>query len=131
MIKLEELQQQARDRLKEAKVLYENGCIHWSVYTCGYGIETALKKKICETLRWLGYPSSEADFRQFKSFKTHDLNVLLHLSGVEDQIKEELFTEWSIIASSWNPEMRYSSEKQTEQNAKLVLEAAEMLLNKL
>lgn len=130
MITLEKLQDLSRDRLKDAQTLYEAGRNDGAFYICGYAIELGLKKKICETLRWKGYPSSEKEFDKLKSFKTHDLEMLLHLTGIEDQIKEEVFTEWSIIAA-WHPEMRYSSQTQTEQSVKLLLEAAKTLLKKL
>lgn len=132
MITLEELQSLSTDRLEDAKVLHKAGRSDWAAYTCGYAVELALKKKICETLRWKGYPSTAGEFDQLKSFKTHDLDLLLHLSGVEDQIKKgtEGFTGWSIIAS-WSPDMRYSSQKLTEEKIKLLLEAVEALLKKL
>jgi hypothetical protein len=93
-------------------------------------VELRLKRKICETLGWKGYPSTEKEFNKLKSFKIHDLEMLLHFSGVEDKIKDEVFTEWSIIAS-WDPEIRYSSQKQTEQRTKLLLELVEVLLKKI
>ena len=75
MITIEELQNLSRDRLEDAKALYKAGRIDWAVYTCGYAVELALKKKICETLKWKGYPSTEKEFNQLKSFKTHDLDL--------------------------------------------------------
>jgi HEPN domain-containing protein len=130
VITLEDLQRLSRDRLEDAKALYVAGRYDGAFYICGYSIELGLKKKICETLKWEGYPDGKKEFEHLKSFKTHDLDMLLHLSGVENQIKGEVFTEWSIVVS-WDPEMRYSSSKQTEQSAKLLLESAETLLKKL
>lgn len=86
---------------------------------------------MCETLGWKGFPSTENEFKKLKPLlKIHDLDTLLHLSGVENRIKEEIFTEWSIVAS-WDPEIRYSSQKQAEQTTKLLLESADTLLKKL
>lgn len=132
MITLESLQHLSKDRLDDAWVLHRAERFDWAAYTCGYAVELALKKKICETLRWKGYPSTNAEFEPLKSFKTHDLDTLLHLSGVEKEIKEgmEGFTDWSIIAS-WNPEMRYSSQQLTREKTKLLLDAVEVLLKKL
>ena len=130
MITLEELLNISGDRLEDAKALHKAGRYDGAFYICGYAVELRLKKKICETLGWEGYPSSEKEFNKLKSFKIHDLDMLLHLSGAENQIKSEMFIEWSIVVS-WDPEMRYSSQKQTEQNAKLLLESAETLLKKL
>jgi len=132
VITLEELKNLSRERLEDAKVLSQAGRRDWAVYTCGYAVELALKRKICETLGWKGYPSTETEFRQLKSFKTHDLDLLLHLSGVENELKkgEEALIEWSIIAS-WNPEARYSLQNHTEEKVKLLFEAVEALLKKL
>lgn len=131
MITLDELQALSKDRLEDAKILLNEGRMDWAVYTCGYALELALKMKICKTLGWKGYPSTEKEFNKLKSFKTHDLDMLLHLSGIEDQIKEgEGFAEWSIVVS-WNPEMRYSSQKQTALSARSLLETVEALLKKL
>lgn len=63
-------------------------------------------------------------------FKTHDLEVLLHLSGFETKIKANFLSEWS-IAISWNPEIRYSSEKRSAQNVELMLTSSEALLKNL
>lgn len=130
MITLLELQNLSRDRLDDAKALYGAGRYNGAFYICGYAVELRLKKKICETLGWEGYPSTEKEFSKLKSFKTHDLDMLLHFSGIENQIKSEAFKEWSIVVS-WDPEMRYSSQQQTEQSAKLLVKSAEVLLKKL
>lgn len=129
MITIIELEDLARNRMEDARVLYEAGRYDGAFYICGYAVEMGIKKKICMTLGWPGYPS-EKEFDKLKFLKTHDLDTLLHFSGVEKQIKEELFSEWSIVIS-WKPEIRYSSQKQTEKSAKLLLESAEALLSKL
>jgi HEPN domain-containing protein len=130
VITLEELKNLCRDKLEDAKVLYTANRYDGAFYICGYAVELGLKKRICETLKWEGYPSSKSEFDKLASFKIHDLEMLLHLSGVESKIKKEFFTDWSIVVS-WNPEMRYSSQKQTEKSAKLLLESAEALLKNL
>jgi HEPN domain-containing protein len=133
VITKEQLKILSNDRLEDAKRLYEAERFDWAVYTCGYAVELALKKKICETLRWHGYPNTKKEFEKLQSFKTHELDMLLHFSGIEDQIKvegAEEFAIWSILAS-WNPEMRYSSQGQTKDSAKLLIESAETFLRKL
>jgi HEPN domain-containing protein len=133
VITIEQLAHLYQTRLEDAKALYEAGRTDWAIYTCGYVVELALKKKICETLHWKGYPNTEKEFEQLKSLKTHDWDVLLHFSGIEDHVKEGMeFAEWSIItAASWKPEMRYSSQRQTIEKAKLLLDAIEAFLKKL
>ncbi|TGN99919.1 hypothetical protein PN36_31770 [Candidatus Thiomargarita nelsonii] len=65
-----------------------------------------LKARICRTLKWSGYPSTNKEFANYRSFKTHDLDVLLHLSGIEEKIKTIFFGDWSNVANL-NPEARY------------------------
>jgi hypothetical protein len=96
----------------------------------GYVVELALKKRICITLNWEGYPNSKKEFENFTSFRTHDLGNLLHLSGVEKKIKGELLWAWSAI-SSWNPEVRYVSQRQTSQDVAKIFVAVETLLKEL
>ena len=66
----------------------------------------ALKAKICETLNWEGYPSTNSEFQNLQSFRTHNLSVLLQLSGVEAAVKLAQVQDWSRV-SVWNPEIRY------------------------
>ena len=67
----------------------------------------ALKARICRTLGWDGYPETNIEFRDYRTYRTHDLNVLLHLSGVEARIRANFQHEWRSI-SRWSPELRYS-----------------------
>jgi HEPN domain-containing protein len=90
-------------RIEDAEILYNNNRYDGSVYLCGYAVELGLKARICKMMQWEEYPTSG----QYKTFKTHDLDVLLHLTGLEEEVKQELLAEWSIVAS-WNPESRYN-----------------------
>jgi hypothetical protein len=96
-----------RARLKDAHILYENRQYDGAVYICGYAVEIALKARICKTLKWIdGYPDTKGEFEHYTSFKTHDLDTLLRMSGIEEKIKSAHFSEWSAVAK-WNPEARY------------------------
>lgn len=77
-----------------------------SIYVCGYAVEIGLKARICRVLRWAGFPSSNTEFQGYASFRTHNLDVLLHLSGRESIIKAKHLTAWSVVAM-WDPETRY------------------------
>ena len=66
-----------------------------------------MKDRICITLHWPGFPETGGEFRELSSFKTHNLEILLHLSGAEHRIKPALNADWSIV-TKWNPEQRYS-----------------------
>jgi len=102
----QELQLIARARLQDAEALYRADRYDGSVYLCGYAVEIGLKNKICETLRWKGFPSTRSEFQDFQSFKTHSLDVLLRLSGAEDKIKKNFLAQWSVVAK-WDPEARW------------------------
>jgi hypothetical protein len=54
----------------------------------------------------VGFPESTSEFTTLQSFKTHNLEVLLKLSGTESKIKTKFLADWSIV-SRWNPESRY------------------------
>jgi HEPN domain-containing protein len=122
-----EIEKIVEARLKDAEVLLKASRFDGSVYLCGYAIELGLKARICETLKWNEYPTSG----KYSTFKTHDLDVLLHLSGIEDTVKLNYMTEWSIVAQ-WNPEARYETiGKVKEADAKDMLESAKELIKQL
>ncbi len=103
-----ELRTIAAARLQDAQILLANGRFDGAGYICGYAIELALKARICDTLNWNGYPANRNEFTNLQSFKTHNLDVLLSLSGREQAIKQGHFADWSIV-SAWNPEARYQN----------------------
>lgn len=96
----------AQARLEDATVLLNNGRLDGAGYICGYAVELALKARICDTLSWAGFPENRKEFENLQSFRTHNLDVLLTLSGREQMIKQAYFADWSIVCV-WNPEARY------------------------
>lgn len=65
------------------------------------------------------------------TFRTHDLDVLLALSGREQRIKSRHFVEWSGVAA-WDPEVRYRTPgSATKEVADLLVSSAEALLKAL
>ncbi|ETR67786.1 MAG: hypothetical protein OMM_11210 [Candidatus Magnetoglobus multicellularis str. Araruama] len=106
MLQKDQLQELSQLKLKDAKTLLTNNSYDSSFYLCGYAIELALKARICITLQWDGYPSTRKEFQNFNSFKTHDLEILLRLSGIEKKIVMDYILEWSEVIN-WNPEIRY------------------------
>jgi HEPN domain-containing protein len=96
----------AQARLEDAEVLLQSGRYDCAVYLCGYAVELALKARICLVLNWKGYPSTNAEFQKYQSFKTHDLQALLRLSGTEAIMMNKYRSEWSAV-SAWTPELRY------------------------
>src|SRR5258708_3391933 len=131
MISIKELDNLCKDRVKDAEALIKERRYDGAYYLCGYAIELGLKKRICKTLRWKnGYPNSEKEFSNLKSFKVHDLEVLLKLSGIESKIMVNFMCEWSIV-NAWEPEIRYVSRTKTVQTAKDMLTAVKILLKQL
>lgn len=107
MISRKEIRKVARARLKDAEALVSARRFEGAIYLCGYAVELGLKARICRTLKWQGWPSTRGEFDGFQSLKMHNLDVLLHLSGVEARVKTAMFIEWSIVAA-WSPESRYN-----------------------
>ena len=107
MIESRTIKRIAQARLRDARVLANANRYEGAIYLCGYAVELGLKARICKTLKWQGWPSGGKEFEGYQSFKTHDLDVLLHLSGIEDRIKTERFKEWSAVAG-WDPQYRYN-----------------------
>ncbi len=106
MISQADLDNLATARLDDAEALLTAGRFDGAVYLCGYAVELKLKARICRALNWLEFPSSRREFEGLLSFKTHDLDILLHLSGVESTIKASHLAEWSVVVN-WEPELRY------------------------
>jgi hypothetical protein len=112
-----------------------NAC-HASTSGSGAGIltvfvEVALKARIGKTLSWTEYPATRGEFQSYANFKTHDLDVLLHLSGMEAAVKAKCLAEWSTVAQ-WDPEVRYRSiGSATAQDAQSMVDAVRALLGAL
>jgi hypothetical protein len=131
MIQRNDLKKIAQTRLKDADILMASKRYDGAVYLCGYAIELTLKARICRTLKWKEYPSSNKEFEKYQSFRTHDLDVLLHLTGLEKSIKTGYMTEWSAVAK-WNPAARYQPIGTTNKNdAQLMISSAKILIGKI
>jgi hypothetical protein len=71
------------------------------------------------------------EFKGLQSVKTHDLEILLRLSGVEPRVKSKYLAEWSAVAD-WDPEKRYQTTGQfTLQEANAMIAATEKLMSAL
>jgi hypothetical protein len=128
MLDRAELLKIARARLRDASALLKAKRYDGSAYLCGYAIECALKARIVATLRWQGFPDSKKEFERFASFRTHNLDTLLSLSGREQRIKNNHLTEWSGVAQ-WDPEVRYKPiGSVTPADASLMIQRAQILL---
>jgi HEPN domain-containing protein len=131
MIDRSELRKIARERLKDAEALLKAGRYDGAIYLGGYVVEIGLKSRVCKALRWNTFPQTRGEFRNLQSFKTHDLDVLLSLSGAVERIKTKYFAEWSAVAT-WDPEARYNPiGSASKTDAELLIEAARKLLRVL
>jgi HEPN domain-containing protein len=121
MIETKDLRMIARARLRDAQVLLKAKRFDGAFYLSGYAVELALKARICRTLKWREFPQSGREFEDFKSLRTHDLEVLVKFSGFAERVTARALTEWSLVAK-WNPEKRYQAIGMLKP-----LEAAEMV----
>ena len=131
MIAVREVRRIARARLADAEVLHDRRRFDGAVYLCGYAVELGLKARICRTLKWTEFPSTRKDFQGLESFRTHDLDRLLRLTGREAAVKARYLAEWSAV-SEWNPEARYREiGTASAADSETMLGAAGLLLEKL
>lgn len=108
MITRADLRKTAREYLAAAIILRNSRKYDVAVYLCGYAVEIALKHHICRTLRWAGFPEKPSEFNGLNSFKTHNLEILLRLTGAEHRVKPKLAGDWSVV-TTWDPEQRYNA----------------------
>ncbi len=108
MISEQSLYDLAKCRFEEAKILVSNNKADGAVYLCGYAIELMLKRRIVRILEWDGFPENRPEFEGKQSFKSHNLSLLLVLSGMEKKIQSDdsLYAKWQ-IAGAWDSEIRY------------------------
>ncbi|HNT26616.1 MAG TPA: HEPN domain-containing protein [bacterium] len=121
-----DLRKLARLRLREAQALFDKKLYDGCEYLAGYVIELALKARICKTLNTNDYPDTG---ERSRVFKTHNLDDLLFLSGLQRRFDEDkrtnpaLFTNWSLI-TPWSEQYRYNPVGSSNKvHAKQVLEA--------
>jgi HEPN domain-containing protein len=131
VISITELEGIAQARLDDARALLTAERYDGAVYVCGYAVEVALKAKICRVLNWLDFPQTNGEFKPYRSFQTHELDVLLRLSGQETRIKNDHFDLWNVVAV-WKAESRYNAIGTAgAAQAHAMIEAADKLLKVL
>ena len=131
MLTVSELRSISDARFEDAQVLFHAGRYDAASYLCGYSLELALKARICETLNWIEFPYSGKDFEDYRSFRTHNLNVLLSLSGMRERIMNEQEQEWGTVIG-WDSELWYARPgRHTEQTASGILDSTEVVLRAL
>ena len=107
----DDLQRIARLRVKEAKVLLENGYFSGAYYLLGYAIECALKACIAKQIKRYDFP----DRKLINDSYSHELEKLLGVSGLKEKLQDEirnnpnLEVNWAIV-KDWSVESRYSTD---------------------
>lgn len=109
MIGIIELMRLAYARLADARALHAAGRYDAAMYLSGYAVELALKARICQTLEWEGFPQTRREFEHLGSFKVHNLEALLRLSGAERRIRMQYDQDWREV-ENWEPALRYAPE---------------------
>lgn len=102
----------ALSRLKEARVLFNNGLYDGAFYLAGYSLESAFKARICKILD-SDYPQGR---QEYGSFLTHNYVILLKLAGLSRKLDIDkyanitLANNWSLlttVSSGWSETLRY------------------------
>jgi len=120
----QEIKELAYLRLSEAEILCEAGKFDGAFYLAGYSVELMLKAKICEHFRIDNLFNKQActiqgisDLR--KVVETHDINLLLIFSGLEEKFRiakkhnKKLLDSYRFFTAStgdktdWNEQVRY------------------------
>jgi len=139
MITKADLKQIATTRLSEARILFQkkNRKYEGAVHLCVCAVELAFKKKICDKLDWKEFPETKSEFEKgFISFKTHNPQILLRLSGEELKIKKntKAWVNLNILLDLaekdiFNIEIRYKPKgKVNREQAKEIIKATDILL---
>jgi len=105
-----DLQGVSRLRVKEARLLLDNGYFSGAYYLLGYAIECALKACITKQIKRYDFP----DRKLVNDSYTHDLEKLLSISGLKAELQKEtrsnptLEVNWAIV-KDWSEQSRYST----------------------
>lgn len=102
------LQELARIRLREARVLLRNGQHAGAYYLTGLAVECALKACIARKTRRYNFPNKKV----VTESHTHDLTALLKVAGLEIALnreakaRREFSNNWNVV-KDWKVESRY------------------------
>jgi HEPN domain-containing protein len=109
-------------RLREAKLLLDQGDWDGAYYLVGYAVEFALKIRIISQLM---KSDSFPDRKLAENFYKHDLALLRNLAGLDDEMDSDaaMRGHWEIV-KDWHEQTRYQLGK-SEQDARELYEAIE------
>jgi hypothetical protein len=131
MLTIADLEKLARTRLHEATALLIARQFDGSAYLSGYTVEMILKARICVNLCWSGYLESRKEFERFPSLRTHDLERLLDLTGLQEKVRNKLGSHWSNVCG-WSTEERYrQAGTMPEKDARARLASASVIVRNI
>ncbi len=98
-----ELKEVAKGRLEDSIVLAIFDRYDGAIYLCGYALEIALKVKASKVNGYSDFPETAVEFKdhQRHKLKTHNLNSLLTLSGLDLKSDKNQFKCFNIVAANW------------------------------
>jgi HEPN domain-containing protein len=114
-LKRQDLRELALLRIKEARVLFANGCWSGAYYLASYAIECALKACIAKRTERFEFPDKERVNRSY----THKLSQLLQIADLEKSLRDaerhqpELARNWAFV-TEWSEEARYEQHSETD-----------------
>lgn len=114
-MKRKDFQGLAALRLKEARILFENGCWEGAYYLGGYAVECALKACIAKQTERHEFP----DKKRVNDSHTHDIKELSRVARLEDAIEQaakinpKLSANWTIVRN-WSERSRYARPSQVQ-----------------
>jgi HEPN domain-containing protein len=123
-LKRQDLRELAILRLKDAQVLFANGCWSGAYYLAGYAVECALKACIAKGTERFEFP----DKGRVNSSYSHDLTQLLRIAYLTLPLREaerrqpELARNWAFV-TEWSEDARYG--KRSQADAEAFLKAVE------
>ncbi|WP_370573987.1 HEPN domain-containing protein [Methanomethylovorans sp.] len=103
------LQNLAYIRLREAKVLLDNGMYDGAYYISGYVIECALKACIAKNTKEYDFP----DKKIVTDSHTHDLESLVKIASLRQKLTEKMENDsdfelnWALV-KEWSEAKRYA-----------------------
>ena len=106
-----DLQKLSRIRVKEAKVLLDNGYFNGAYYLLGYSVECTLKACIAKQVMRYDFPDKQLTAGSY----THDLNHLITTAGLRDELNDKIRNDpdfqrnWFIVRD-WSERSRYLHE---------------------
>jgi HEPN domain-containing protein len=98
----------AKLRLKESKILLDNGYYNGAYYFCGYAVECGLKACIAKNIKRFHFPDRNFGTKCY----THDLKGLISSANLDQELNREkisdpVFDRYWTIVKDWKSDIRY------------------------